>query len=540
MRTCISPDQCFIFGIHKPSYQVCTLRSRTRIERLGCDSEGHTIENRPNYPDRTVAVPQADWVYEIANPFPFRGTTYIGKNWADRSAEDPGGIRLPEKPNVSLSEILDAKQLPAELITSLPRPLLLALAATSTDTADLTRLAEHCCSFEHGENGEPTGLLYRTGGGHNHQPLIHDHDLFEAVANNPSLPDSYKITMVIRPGAQGDSEIVGDYHQPSQSTHIYEYLRRNSYIAGGHYAANMADDAIRYGIADLSQTDLEGLRHLYYQRTYVRLAEILGIDRADHPLSADDLETLRLSITAHPDLVSADLAATLWGWNFGFDFAPTGYRLHASHQQIHQQFAMIPAAIDGLSGTGRQTAEPYRPFSCGDMIAEAIEQYRAAYKSSLFHDYYQAIIGNQRMDGRSDLSGELIVWQDDRVLLFVPKAQTSQWELQVMTKPVADNSFVGHIIEADQSLRRSLDCAILKAQQALAARGATLVTAIEYSKRLTSSRQDQPLLYSFLPKLPQSPGAFSEAQLRFINGHYPEDFAAVCRQSLTLEGSRPL
>jgi hypothetical protein len=109
-----------------------------------------------------------------------------------------------------------------------------------------------------------------------------------------------------------------------------------------------------------------------------------------------------------------------------------------------------------------------------------------------------------------------------------------------MTKPAADQSFVGHIIEADQALRQSLDSAILKAQQALAARGATLVTTIEYSKRFASNWQDQPMLYSLMPKLPQSPGAFSETQLRFINGHYPEDFAAVCRQSLTLQASRPL
>jgi hypothetical protein len=540
MRTCISPEKCFIFGIHKPSYRVRNLRSRTRIERLGRDTKGGAVENRINYPKQTVDVPQADWIYEIANPFPFRGTTYIGKTWADRSADHLDQIRLPEQPAVSLSQTLGAEQLPAELISALPRPLLLALAATSTDGTDLTRLAEHSCSFEHDRNDEPTGLVYRIGGDHKPRPLIHDHDLFEAVANNPALPDSYKIAMVIRPGAQGDSEIVGDYHRPSEATHIYEYLRRNSYIAGGHYAANMADDAIRYCIADLSQNDLDGLRHLYYQRTYVRLAEMLGIGLADHCLSPDELETLRLSIIAHPDFVSTDLAATLWGWNFGFDFAPTGYRLHASHQQIHQQFALIPEAIQGFSGMEQQIAEPYRPFSCGDMITEAIEQYRAAFKSSLFHDYYQAIIGNQRMDGRSDLSRELIVWQDERVLLFVPKAQTSQWELQIMTKPGTDQSFVGHVIEADQALRRSLDSAILKAQQALAGRGAKLVTTIEYSKRFASKRQDQPLIYCFMPKLPQSPGAFSEIQLRFINGHYPEDFAAVCRQSLTLQASRPL
>jgi hypothetical protein len=27
-------------------------------------------------------------------------------------------------------------------------------------------------------------------------------------------------------------------------------------------------------------------------------------------------------------------------------------------------------------------------------------------------------------------------------------------------------------------------------------------------------------------------GAFSEAELRFINGHYPEDFAFACRAAM--------
>ena len=43
---------------------------------------------------------------------------------------------------------------------------------------------------------------------------------------------------------------------------------------------------------------------------------------------------------------------------------------------------------------------------------------------------------------------------------------------------------------------------------------------------------EQHLLYVFLPRLPESPGGFSEAQLRWINGHYPEDFAAACREQL--------
>jgi hypothetical protein len=136
------------------------------------------------------------------------------------------------------------------------------------------------------------------------------------------------------------------------------------------------------------------------------------------------------------------------------------------------------------------------------------------------------------MDGRGDLNSNLIVWQDDQVVLFVPKAQTSQWELQLMTKPNSDGEFPGTIVETSVQVRRSLDFGILMAQKVLADRGASMVTTIEYSKRFTSMLTDQPLIYCFLPKLPQSMGAFSEAQLRFINGHYPEDFAAVCRQSL--------
>ena len=65
-----------------------------------------------------------------------------------------------------------------------------------------------------------------------------------------------------------------------------------------------------------------------------------------------------------------------------------------------------------------------------------------------------------------------------------------------------------------------------------------MITSIEYPRRPgLISPPYQPLLYSFLPRLPESPGAFSEAQLRFINGHYPEDFALACRNQL---GSLPM
>ncbi|MCK5437203.1 MAG: hypothetical protein KAI90_04280, partial [Desulfobulbaceae bacterium] len=129
-----------------------------------------------------------------------------------------------------------------------------------------------------------------------------------------------------------------------------------------------------------------------------------------------------------------------------------------------------------------------------------------------------------RMDGDQERESSLIVYEDDGVMVFVPKAQTSQWELQLMTTDP-----VGNIIEADSSLRFALDRAMFISLRVLGAMGAKMVTSIECSKRFDSPDSDHRLLYSFMPKLPYSPGAFSEAQLRWINGHYPEDFAAACR-----------
>ncbi len=529
MRTCVTPDGVFQFGIHKPAFSARNLRSRTRLENLGSDRQGRPVVNEANFPSGDVEVEHADWIYEIANPLPFRGTTYISKSWADTSADNYASIRLPETSEVSLHRCLEEEGIDPGLFDSLPRPLLLGLAVTSTDAADLVRLAQKSCRFEFDSQGRPQGLRYPDGPGG--KPEIKDFELFEAVANNHCLPDDYKIVMVIRPGAQGSSQIVGDYQHP-EATHVYEYLRTNSYIGGGHYAANMADDAIRYGIDLLSETDIVGLRHLYYQRSYVRLADFLALALPGKALSETELENVRTQIIGHRDFPRTDMAATLWGWNFGFDFSSSGYRLHASHQQIHQQYAMIPDQIEGCKGSSPDRTSDYRPFSSGDMVEEVIAAYRTTYQSSFFRDYLKALTTNTRMDGRSDLDSELIVWEDDQVVLFVPKAQTSQWELQLIAKPDRYGSFPGNIIEAPAQMRRALDLGILKAQKALAGRGAAMVTTIEYSKRFSSPLSDQPLIYCFLPKLPQSMGAFSEAQLRFINGHYPEDFAAVCRQSL--------
>jgi len=531
MRTCVLPGGRFLYGVHKPSYKVTNLRQQTQCDRLGRDQNNTTVDNRVNFPEDDLEVQKADWIYEIANPLPFRGTTFIGRDWADRSAADYERIKIPAPPLSSMSKIFKDAQIDSKLIETFPRAVLLSLATTSTDPEDLVCLARLSCSFQYNETRQPVGLNYEVDRKQFCRPVISDHDLFEAVANNPALPDQYKIAMVIRPGAQGKSEIVGDFHH-QQGTHIYEYLRRNSYIGGGHYAANMAENAIRYRLKDLNMTDMRGLRHLYYQRTYIRLAELLNIVLKKTAFTAEDLECLRIKLLKHPGLEELPWTATLWGWNFGFDFAPSGYRLHASHQQVHQQYAMIPSTIDAYNDGYSLPTGLYTPFSSGDMIQEVIKEYHTKYDRNFFLDYFEATMKNKRMDGRNDLNDSLVVWQDDKVLLFVPKAQTSQWELQLMTKPIEATSFPGNILETDLATRLSLDKGMLKAQQALAGRGAQMVTTIEYSKRLTLKSIGQPLIYSFMPKLPQSPGAFSEAQLRYINGHYPEDFAAVCRQSL--------
>ncbi len=118
------------------------------------------------------------------------------------------------------------------------------------------------------------------------------------------------------------------------------------------------------------------------------------------------------------------------------------------------------------------------------------------------------------------------------MLLFVPKAQVSQWELQLMVIADCLGRPGGQRVGADAAVRRSIDLGILKAQQVLSGLGAASVTAIEYPKRLAALANGQRLLYAFLPKLPRSMGAFSEAEGRFILGHYPEDSARACRGQL--------
>lgn len=532
LQTSITPEGTFQYGIHKPAYSVTNLRQDTKIENLGLTATNEPVNNESNYPPDNVEVTNADWIFEIPNPFPFRGRTYIDKEWADASAANPEKIQLQSPDPVSLSDTLVENGVDSTLFSKLPPPLLIALATCSTDPEDLIKLAEMSCEIIK-EAGNAAGLRYNKDKKGRVRPVIHDHPLFEAVANNPYLPDNYKRVMVLRPGAQGGSEIIGEWPK-DENSHVFEYLRKNSYIPCGHYAANMADDAIRYSTKDLNAYDIRGMRHLYYQRCYVRLAQEIGfpLPATGRVLFEQELEALRLGVVNNNG-DKGKYSATLWGWNYGFDYAPSKYRLQASHQQLHMQYALVPAEVQtyrhgSLTGTGSIPA-----YSCGHMIAELVEDYKVHHNSDFFRDYRKAIAGNRRMDDREDLESSLVVWSDDNVMLFVPKAQTSQWELQLMTLPAENNRLAGNILECDTEMRRSLDTGILMAQKSLDKLGVKMVTSIEYSKGLNEeSSLQQPLIYVFLPRLPESPGAFSEAQLRFINGHYPEDFAAACRKQL--------
>lgn len=531
LHTCVAPEGAFVFGVHRPRFRAANLREADFIGPIGFAADGSPVENRKNFPEHDIEEPGADPVIEIANPFPFRGATFILQRSADRAAQDPGAIRLPGAAPVSLTGTLkETLDDPAadRVFMRLPGPLKIALAVTSTDAEDLVRLARSCCAFvDDPDTGLPLGLRFKAGGKGRRRPEIDDAELFEALANNPYLPDVYKEAMVLRPGVQGGSEIVGDWEAPANGGRVFEYLRRNSYIPWGHYAANMAHDAVRYRIGGLKPADVVGMRHLYYQRTYVRLAEMVGsaLSGRRQRLDEKDLESLRRRILkriAGKNEKDLTYSATLWGWNFGFDYAPSGYRLHASHQQVHQQYALVPSRVPESGDSA-----PTPAYACGDLVADFCRRYRRLAGRPFFESYLEAIGRNRRIDGHPSRPASLVVHEDSRCMLFVPKAQTSKWELQLMT-----TGAVGNVLEADTEARRSLDRGILLAAKILEKMGARMITTIEYAKRFAATDPDQRLLYVFLPRLPESPGAFSEAQLRWINGHYPEDFAAACRAHL--------
>ncbi len=519
LRTSVSSAGKFVYGVHKPKFTIANLREKDFIESIGSLSDGTNVLNDGNFPHTNIKEENSDVIYEIANPFPFRGTTYINSAWADKNAADPGKIKIAEKKPFSFKKSL-GKFFDDTLYENLDRPIRITIAQASTDPAELVKLAETVCKFVYDNSGDvPTGLYFKKDENSNIVPDIKDHDLFEIIANNPSLPDSYKNAMVLIPGIQGTSEITAALHDEENKSHVFEYLRRNSYIPWGHFASNMANNSIRYKTSQLSLVDMQGMRHLYYQRTYIRVAEQLGI------AGKDNIEQLRLEILDKLYGSKADLKfnRSLWGWNFGFGFSHSGYNLHASHQQIHQQFAMIPKYVN----TDNNGEIP--SYSSGDLVEEFVLQYREKTGKNFFENYLCSINSNRRIDGAPSKPASLKVFEDENIILFVPKAQTSQFELQLMPKKQC-----GNVLEADINMRTSIDNAILMAVQTLETLGAQLITSIEYSKRFDLPLDhDQNFLYSFLPKLPRSPGAFSEAQLRWINGHYPEDFALACRQACT-------
>lgn len=538
----VSPDGKFVWGVHTPSYRVRNLRQTDQEQHLGSPENQSPQTNAANFPNGHVHVEKAERVFEIPNALPFRGVTYITVRWAEQKAFKPDLIMLPKPQSSSLITALE-KGLPGRaisreslqhLITVLPEPIQLAIATTSTDPQDLIPLAQISCAFEFDSaSGSPIGVRYGASPGGGVKPIIHHHDLFEALANNPCLPLDYRNVMVLRPGAQGKSKIVGECGIPGSHTHVWEYLRCNSYIPWGHYAANMADDAVRYDAGELTLADICAMRHLYYQRTLVRIADLLQITFSDgrQALSVSELEALRETIMDRikfrENRFKLPLNGTLWGWNYGFDYAPSRYRLHASHQQVHQQFALIPRQMADPCGQENNSTGPPVPYACGDLVTDFIGAFRKQTGKSFFQCYLKALRNNRRVDGRRDLPSDLTVYADDHIILFVPKGQTSQWELQLMPRAP-----LGNILETDTPNRNSLDRGLLIALRTLRSMGARLVTTVEYAKRFDADITDQHLLYALLPKLPYSPGAFSEAQMRWICGHYPEDFARACRSHL--------
>lgn len=532
-RTCVAGDGTFLTGCHRPSFGVDNFRENDFIETLGRLPDGVAVDNRINFPADGVNAVNADIIYEIPNAFPFKGTTYINSRWADAAAKNPEKICLPPAPDVSLSETLEgwgrkqgvSRQGLSELFEQMPSPLRMALAQATTDPEDLVRLAHTCCTFVM-EAGRARGLCYKPDAQGRPVPDIQDHELFEVIANNRCLPDAYKQAMVLRPGVQGGSEITAEWDKPSADSHVFEYLRRNSYIPWGHFAANTADDTVRYRIADLTGEDMTGMRHLCYQRVYVMLARQLGlpVPPARQRLSGAALESLRVKILDALSRADRPLEfnGSLWGWNFGFGYCQSGYRLHASHQQIHQQYAMIPRRVTDAAGASLPS------YACGDLQADFVRAYRRTTGRGFFGNYLRAIRSNQRVDGDGSRPRDLVVYADENIILFVPKAQTSQWELQLMPQKPC-----GNILEADGDMRKSIDTGMMTALRVLERLGARMVSCIEYAARFDAPDADQRLLYAFLPRLPHSPGAFSEAQLRWITGHYPEDFALACRHKVT-------
>ncbi|MCP4552771.1 MAG: hypothetical protein GY834_12190, partial [Bacteroidetes bacterium] len=94
-RTCVDPNGRFRVGIHQPEFEVENMRENIYPEKLGQLSDGTLVDNQINFPRGNVQESGADRIYEIANPFPFRGTTFINSAWADPHAGRPETIGVP-------------------------------------------------------------------------------------------------------------------------------------------------------------------------------------------------------------------------------------------------------------------------------------------------------------------------------------------------------------------------------------------------------------------------------------------------------------
>jgi hypothetical protein len=528
VRTCVSTSGEFVYGIHKPDYTVINLREKDHIATLGHIDGKTAVENRINFPADDVTIDNADWVFEISNPFPFMGATFILKSSADKRIETANPF--------SIINNCESAQLKASIEEGKDNDaLFISLGGTSKDSELLKKLAKKSCLFEFDpQTGEPVGIQYEKTKNGKIQQAIKNHHLFEIVSNNPFLPDAYKKAMVLIPGIQGPNKIVGEYKK-SSGTHIWEYLRENSYIPWGHYAANMAHDSIRYKIKALKKEDLIGLRHLYYQRVYTQLAQSLGISvpAKKRTLTEEELESLRthlLKTIKHNegDKNNLPFNASMWGWNFGFDLSPSGYRLNASHQQIHQQFAIVPKYTQGfIKGENDKSHTLFPTYTQGDEVSLLCRRFRNSTGKNFFETYINAIKNNSRMDGKKTKAKSLIFYQDENIMAFVPKAQRCQGEVQIMA-----TTKCGNILEANSAVRRSLDMSILTTVRMLEKLGVEMMICYETSKRFDSPDNDQRLMYTFIPRHPKSPGTYSQWLSRWIIGHYPEDFAHACNKAV--------
>ena len=525
----------FPIGLHEPKYSVVNVRSGKAIKRLGSTLQGEEVLNHANFPDSPILeIAHGEPVYEIKNPFPFWGTTYILKRRADEFKRNPLSFSFKKVPasekaqsNDGIFEAMARGQLTLDgrrcSIKDLPRHVLLSLAANSKSPLVLREIARISCEMETDETGHPVGLRYEHGTSGGLRPIIHDKPLFETVANNPHLPDEFKRVMVLNPGAQGENPIVGEYK--TRNTHVWEYLRKNSYIPWGHYASNMAHDQVRYNIKDLTLEDMEGLRFLYYQRIYLELYRTLSgeVPKVSYSTDQEALEELRKEVFG---LLEAELkggnipffTGNLWGWNYGYGYASSGYRLHASHQQIHNQYALVP----------HRTTNGVPTYIVGDLVWDHIEKFQGETGREFFPCYISTIRDSaSRMDQSQEGPCGLLIFEDENVMAYCPLAQRSQGEVHLMAK-----RGVGNVLEADISMRKSLDSGILKVMRALDGLGAEMITIFEISKRYHRLDSKQHLFYCFLPRHENSPGSMSEAQGRHITGHYPEDFAWALKEIL--------